>query len=172
MKSFILQRKIPVIFLLMLIILACNLLDSQAQHLKRQCVSSYGSAVLIDNTAFLQTVGQPFYTATSAEKAPSVLQGFQQPIVIITDQVKTDGDIILKVFPNPASHSVTIHCDDGLKNPFITVKNINGKKILEDELSELNDFEINCENWETGMYLISICAQNQPVQTIKLTIIK
>lgn len=172
MKSSTIPWKIPFIFLLMLIILVCKPAANQAQTVKRQCISSYGSESVTDNIAFLQTAGQPFYTMSSTENPPGVLQGFQQPVVTITDVLKTGSGYSINVFPNPATNSVIINSNCQINNSLIIITDINGKKMLEETPARLNNHKINIENWENGVYIISICDNHEVVYNHKLIIIK
>ncbi len=172
MKSFNLPWKIPFVFLLMLIILVCKPSANQAQTVKRQCISGYGPESTTENIVLLQTAGQPFYTMSSAESSHGVLQGFQQPVVTITDVFKTNGGYSIAVFPNPATNSVIVFSDCQINKSLIMVTDIDGRKMLEAMPAQLNNYQINSENWENGMYIISIYDNDQVVYTQKLIIIK
>ena len=56
----------------------------QAQSIKRQSISCYGSTEMTDNVRIEQTAGQPFNTVTEAESKSVIFQGFQQPVVFKT----------------------------------------------------------------------------------------
>lgn len=142
-----------------------------AQSIKRQAISSYGSSGVTENILFGQTAGQSFHTALS-NIGVTVSQGFQQPVLFI---VKEIGDPIIKnltllIYPNPASHSVTITSEEDIEQSVITVRDINGKYLISEKVPNLRSHTIHCGSWANGVYLITISDSKRNMKTLRLII--
>jgi len=147
--------------------------ETYAQSIKRQCISSYGSSVLIENVLIGQTAGQSFNTDMSSAGV-TVSQGFQQPNIF---SLKEIGDLSSKnlnllVYPNPASHSITITSENEIEQSLIRVADINGKYLLSEKVPNLSSHTMNCASWANGVYLITIQDSQQNTKTLRLIISK
>ena len=148
--------------------------QNQAQSVKRQCISCYGTIVTSGNNSIEQTVGQPYNTIASYENKISVLPGFQQSVVfkvLKTDSGETDG-FRLSVFPNPATYSVIIQSMEPIENSTIRVLNLDGKVILSDYAEQLQTYNIDCSAWSSGIYIITVSDKHQIKSSMKLIINK
>jgi len=168
----IFQRKVPLKFCLILMV--CLPFIGQAQSVKRQCVSSYGSIVTTDNATFSQTVGQPYNTTASYESETAILQGFQQPLVFTVENLNTEDikSLNLTVYPNPANYSVTIQSEEIIENSIIHVTDLSGKLILSEQVTQLLTYNINCDAWGNGTYIITVSDINENKSSLKLIINK
>ena len=172
MKKFTFLRKILLRFCLVLLVFIP--INNQAQSIKRQCISSYGAIITTDNTAFMQTVGQPYNTGASSGNTTAILQGFQQPVVFNVEAINSGPlkNLYLNVFPNPAAYSVTIQSDESIENSLIKVTDLNGKIILSEQVTQLRTYDINCGAWKNGIYIITVSDKDQNISSLKLTINK
>ncbi len=168
------QRKSLVKLILLLMLFSP--VFTQAQSIKRQSVSSYGSSFKSEEFTIKQTAGQTFFTSAYYETNLSILPGFLQPPVLtaVTEKNKSESlkSLNLTVFPNPASHSVTIFSHEPLEKASITVKNIEGKTIMTDKSTNLQTYKINCMDWVNGIYFITVNDTNKSETTLKLIINK
>lgn len=157
-----------------LMLLICIPLYSQAQSLKRQCISSICSNVSAENIAYGQTIGQPFSATASYNINASLLPGFQQPVMLKVEHIDYNLPDILKIniFPNPASSMVIIQSGEIFENPTISVADCSGKVIMRDKAEQLNNYVIDCSGWATGIYIISITDNIQRGKVFKLIITK
>ena len=157
-----------------LILLVCIPINSQAQSVKRQCVSSYGATIASNNIICMQTVGQPFNTIASFKNKTPILPGFQQPVVFKVETINSSllKTLNLNIYPNPASYSVTIQSGKLIENSIICVTDITGKVIMSDSAIQFHTYSINCEAWANGIYIITVSDKNQNISSIKLTINK
>ncbi|MFH2142392.1 MAG: T9SS type A sorting domain-containing protein [Bacteroidota bacterium] len=171
-NKFTFQRKIPL--MLGIILLTCLPFVIQAQSVKRQCISSYGSVVLTDNLTIGQTVGQCYNTSGYSEDKTAILQGFQQPNTFSIEDISSQSlrNLNLTVYPNPASYSITIKSEDVIEQSYIHVVDINGKHVLSEKVQNLLLHRIDCESWVNGVYLITIYDSVQNSKTLRLIISK
>lgn len=145
--------------------------EGDAQSLKRQVISSYGSSGVAENIWFGQTAGQSFHTAAGSIGV-TVSQGFQQPVLF---SLKEIGDPVFKnlnilVYPNPASRSVTITSEEEIEQSVIAVTDINGKYMFSEKIPNLSSHTIQCASWANGVYLITIYDSKQNLKTLRLII--
>lgn len=149
-------------------------LNNQAQTIKRQCISSYGSSSFTEKTIVKQTVGQPYSTTAISVNSIYVLPGFQQPnLFIIKKQITDDlNNLDIRVFPNPATYSATIYSKEIIEESSIRVIDMYGKTILSDNVKQLQSYTINCNTWKNGIYFITVDDSNKRQTTLKLIIFK
>jgi hypothetical protein len=148
-------------------------LNNYAQSIKRQSISSYGSSVVTENVLIGQTAGQSYHTAVSVG-GTTVSPGFQQPQLF---SVKEIGDPVFRtldvmVYPNPASHSITISSEKEIEQSIIRVTDINGKYLLSEKVPVLFSYTMDCASWANGVYLITIQDSQKNTKTLRLIISK
>lgn len=148
-------------------------LNSYAQSIKRQTISSYGSSVVTENILIGQTAGQSYHTAVSVG-GTTVSPGFQQPQLF---SLKEIGDPVFRtldvmVYPNPASHSITISSENEIEQSIIRVTDVNGKYLLSAKVPKLLSYDMNCAAWANGVYLITIQDSQKNTKTLRLIISK
>lgn len=149
-------------------------LNNQAQTIKRQCISSYGTSSLTEKTVIKQTVGQPYYTTSISFNNISILPGFQQPNVLKFKNKQTEDskNLDLSIYPNPARYTATIHSEEIIEMSSIRVIDMYGKTILSDNVKQLQSYTINCNTWKNGIYFITVDDSNKRQTTLKLIISK
>ncbi|MBN2272888.1 MAG: T9SS type A sorting domain-containing protein [Bacteroidales bacterium] len=171
MKKFQFQRKILMLLIMIFLILVS---ENQAQSVKRQCISSYGVMAIAGDAAFAQTVGQPFNTLASSGNSAAILQGFQQPVMFKAEAINSGPlkNLNLNVFPNPATYTVILQSDKTLEKSRIEVTDLAGRIILSEQVTQLQQFELNCGSWKNGIYIITVRDDDQNISSIKVTINK
>lgn len=138
-----------------------------AQTLKRQCVASTGSYVSENGTTLQQTIGQPYGTTPYYSNTTRFTPGFLQPVFRI-ENIKSS--IEATIFPNPTSNQVTIESIIILENILIQIVDINGKILLNQKIAEFKTYTIDCSNWSTGAYVISLADSKNSLYSSKLII--
>ena len=165
-------RKIPYgIYLVLLAILPYN---SQAQSVKRQCISSYSTCSVNNDISIIQTAGQPYNTFSFNENKVTLLQGFQQPENFVAKPLGSvsSKNIDIIVYPTPCINYFTIKSKDLLEQSEICVTDLSGKSVFSEELNQLFSHNINCETWESGIYIITVRDKFQHKFLFKLMINK
>jgi hypothetical protein len=78
----------------------------------------------------------------------------------------------LNCYPNPATNNFTILFDSQLsQNCVLTINSINGKEIFSESMSDSRKrTQVNCENWEQGIYLINITENGKLSESKKIMI--
>jgi hypothetical protein len=171
------HKKIPVLYTsisLILISLVFTSLDGNAQSIKRQTISSYGSsAVISENVTISQTAGQSYNTIANHSNG-TVAQGFQQPVSFSVEELKSnvETNLNITVYPNPASQSITLDSKDPIAQSMIQVTDINGRIFKTEKVSNLKQHTINCTTWVNGIYLITIRDASNNSKSIRLIISK
>jgi hypothetical protein len=145
-----------------------------AQSVKRQVISSYGSSSVTEKTSISQTAGQSYNTTASSENKTAVLQGFQQPNKFIIEPIENadEFELELGIFPNPAEYSFTINSDTEIETAKLNVFDANGRLISGKEIKNFSSYEMQCSDWAPGVYLISVSDQNNNSKTLRLIISK
>ncbi len=161
-------------FTLILVSFVCLPFLNQAQTVRRQCISSYGAGVTSENVAIYQTGGQAYATSSSSANGFTILPGFQQPLAFKVENVISENlsRLNLKVFPNPAVYSLSIKSSEVIENARIQVMDVQGKVMMSNTVSQLQNYKIDCETWTNGTYFITVSDGNQNKSSLKLIIEK
>lgn len=149
------------------IILLAFFSTGDAQTLKRQCVASTGSYVSENGITLQQTIGQPYGTTSYYSNTTRFNPGFLQPVFRI-ENIKSS--IEATIFPNPTSNQVTIESSIILENVIIQIVDINGKILLNQKINEFKTYTVDCSNWSSGVYLISLADSKSSLYSSKLII--
>lgn len=130
--------------------------NSFSQTIARQSISSYGSTSSADGHLYSQTVGQAYNTENL--KDTKVTQGFLQPVSYTIEKMiqNVDKELKIRLYPNPAHHSVMLKSTTELKEAFLEVSNLQGKIIFKEKIHNLKEHVINCSLWSAGIYIIKI----------------
>ena len=144
------------------------------QTIARQSISSYGATSLTGGVTLSQTAGQSYSTSTGNKVNPTVNQGFQQPGTFVIEKVKYDlpGELDIKIFPNPSSSKVFINSTKELGNCSIKIVNYQGRCLISEKVTQFTNYQLNCETWVNGIYIITITDMNNNTQTSQLIISK
>ena len=65
-------------------------------------------------------------------------------------------ELDISVYPNPAHHSVFLKTTKVLKEAFISISDLNGKLIYNQQIQNVKEHVIDCSLWSTGIYIIKI----------------
>ena len=147
-------------------------LQIDAQSLKRQCIASSSSLIAGSGIIVQQTIGQSFATLPSYTSAFGYRPGFQQPGAFSTGKVNLLKDLNLSIYPNPATNSVFIKSASVLGNADIMVTDLEGRVLLKDKIINSDEFIIQCDSWENGVYLVTIQNKGYKSLVSKLIISK
>ena len=150
------------VFFLIFYTIQCN-----SQTLQRESIASGGDYIINQGTLIQQTIGQPYGTQTSYGNQITYRPGFQQPVFKLE---LIHSTISLKVFPNPATSSVTIQSSTTLADVLIQINDMSGKILISQQISEFNSYSLNCENWANGFYTISVSDAKNNKYSSKLII--
>lgn len=141
------------------------------QSIKRQSISSYGSAHVLDNLYIGVTVGQSYSTYSANGEAT---QGFQQPNIISVKPVQNPvyDRLDVLIYPNPASHSIVISSEKEIQQSLIRVTDVNGRAFYTEKVSGLVSHTLECTSWTNGVYFITVQDAHQNSKTFRLIISK
>jgi len=88
--------------------------------------------------------------------------------VLVTDllydpvsSVADKEEMTVKVFPNPVSEMLKIRLNDSDKG-IVRVRDIQGQ-LIDEKSYDAKEFEIDTENWSTGIYFLNITGNNRAV---------
>jgi hypothetical protein len=173
-KNMNLKNKFTRATVLLLLIFSIAAGSINAQSVKRQVISSYGSSSVTEKISVSQTAGQSYNTTSSSENKTAVLQGFQQPNKFIIEPIENadEFELELGIFPNPAEYSFTINSNTEIETAKLKVFDANGRLISGIEINNFSSHEMICSDWAPGVYLISVADQNNNSKTLRLIISK
>lgn len=143
------------------------------QKIIRQSISSLSSGANLHGLYVNQTVGQPFSTVPSFDSKLLVNPGFQQFLRPGTRKQESPMDFSnLTVYPNPATSE--IHVNSGFpEGTYLKVTDMTGRMVYSSQEVPEQQFTINCSEWKSGLYIISVInLKNQAIQTSKILIYK
>lgn len=161
-------------FLSLLVALASINNQAAAQSIKRQTIGSLGTSQSTNELYFSQTVGQPYFTYSYQGNNIKVSSGFQQSVTP-TDKKVAPGISLstISIFPNPATNYATVLISEKVEQATIRVVDLSGKVVLNDVLTQSNQYVFNCDNWLEGIYFVSILSsKEQQFYTSKIIISK
>lgn len=147
-------------------------IDSQAQSISRQTIAGAGTSSKAEGILIQSTSGQPYGTSAYYDDDMGIRPGFNQLSKFSLEPVSSTLLPSLKMFPNPAAYSVSIESSDPVSDVLITVSDMTGKFILNENVSELSTYLINCESWANGTYLITVSDKKDNSYKSKLIITK
>lgn len=154
-------------------VLVASVTSSNAQSIQRQSIGSAGTGVIADGITVTQTVGQPYSTVGYSNDEFSIHPGFQQSNQIMNVVlINSTFNLHLNVYPNPAVYSVNIVSDGVINNASLQVIDISGKLIVNEKIAEMRSYQINCETWQNGVYIITLSDEKNNKYSSKLVINK
>lgn len=131
-------------------------LQVDAQSLQRQCIASSSSLIAGSGVSVQQTIGQPFATLPSYTTTLGYRPGFQQPSAFSVEKVNLLKDLNLSIYPNPATNAVFIKSTNTLANADITVADLGGRVMLSGKITNTDEFQIQCDSWGNGAYIVTV----------------
>lgn len=75
----------------------------------------------------------------------------------------------IKVFPNPVSNELLVLCDQWQPQTFITISDINGKKVFQ-SIAKNNAEKIKVSDWPAGTYIVQILENGMLKETRKIVV--
>jgi len=142
--------------------------SAQAQHLERQVTASAGDYSQAPNFGSLHwTLGETA-TETLTSGGVRLSQGFHQLYVLTVgiDQPEA-GNFSLRVFPNPASTSVSIQNEHSGPLEW-QLFDVSGKRLLHQTLPVFNSQTIDLQMLPAGVYLLRATGERHQVHTFKI----
>lgn len=101
----------------------------------------------------------------------SVREGFQQNIKSgKSTTIKSQATV--NIFPNPTSAFTSVSVEDINNDYKIVISDIIGNKVKEFSATNPNQFNIDCRDWATGVYLVSLIVDRNALIVKKLVISK
>jgi len=113
------------------------------------------------------SIGQIDYV--SYQGSEQISEGVQQPIIVKAEENSLAEQLGVKmnVFPNPTSNALTIQLSDFVENLNYKLFDVSGKNVLlGNMLSEITT--ISLASYASGMYIIQIYQNQQPIQSIQI----
>ena len=115
------------------------------------------------------TIGQVFFNTIESDNG-SLVQGVQQPFEFQT--LSTPALLTVQLtavtYPNPTTDFVLLKIlDTALENLEYTLFDLNGKTIVSKKINSFST-KITMKNFATGMYLLKLTKNNQPLKTFKI----
>jgi hypothetical protein len=86
----------------------------------------------------------------------SLHPGFQQSPGFTIREYRSEVDIRLSVFPNPATSIFTVRFSDPLKDATLTVVDMQGRIVYQERVEALGSVTIDCSGWGAGIYALSV----------------
>lgn len=142
--------------IILFLICCCACILCEAQSVKRQSIGTLGTTHYSEEYTIQQSAGQPFKTNTYYNDSSGYLPGFIQPNVYKASFVSSSSLISIDVFPNPASETVSFIAEKNLENLVIDIYDLTGKLILQEKILQLQSYVLDCEQWSSGLYLLSL----------------
>jgi hypothetical protein len=143
-----------------------NLLLSQT--IIRASVGSIGLTGKSERLIIQQTVGQPYQTTTKYNNQLDFRPGFIQPNQIYVEFLKSNIEVEINVYPNPATSNVSFNSIANLEDLTLVVLDQSGKIVHQESARNLNQLSLNCSSWTTGNYFITISDQFGKSNQLKL----
>lgn len=136
-----------------LIIFLAFTIFANAQSIKRNTLSSFGSSTSLTGQTLSQSVGQPSNVTSSSSSNLTIRQGFQQPVnKIVYDETEKCN---ISVFPNPSYDGlVEIKSDNNFNNiNKYYIHNAAGSLVYNSVLNN-NQTDMNLRFLAPGLYII------------------
>lgn len=142
------------------------------QTVIRQCISSYATSSS-NGLVTGQTVGQSYSTQSLSHTGTTVLQGFQQPETFLVEEIDVESiyDLDVKVYPNPATHRIAFKTLEQSDKWSVNIYDAKGAQLSFESPTTLDEFEVACDTWQKGVYLMKI-SNGKTVKTLKVLIEK
>ncbi len=141
---------------------------AQAQHIERQVTASAGDYSQAPNFGSLHwTLGETA-TETLTSGGIRLSQGFHQLYVLTVgvDQAEAES-FSLKVFPNPASSSVSIQNEHSGPLEW-QLFDVSGKQLLQQALPAFSLQTVDLHTLPAGVYLLRATDERHKVRTFKI----
>lgn len=141
------------------LVLTISLLGSKAlfsQSVIRQSVGTIGATYQLTGLIIQQSIGQPYATGSYYSNGIENRPGFIQPNEFELELVNSSFLVSINAYPNPATYTIRFNSSISLEDVTVSVFGMDGQMIFQREVQNLNDWELNCQSWVNGTYLIMI----------------
>ena len=137
--------------------------------ISQEIISSIGGVSSGSGGTSSYTIGQVFFNTIESDNG-SLVQGVQQPFEFQT--LSTPALLTVQLtavtYPNPTTDFVLLKIlDTALENLQYTLFDLNGKTIVSKKINSFST-KITMKNFATGMYLLKLTKNNQPLKTFKI----
>ena len=96
---------------------------------------------------------------------PSEGYGFAHPLnhlnYISSAIAQTQSHPAISIFPNPSNHLLKIKLDQAIGSKLVTIYNLAGRKVYQNNYSQNSEIQININNLAKGIYLVNIYNNGQ-----------
>lgn len=142
----------------------------EAQMVVRQSIGTLGKTYQGNTITVQQSVGQVYTTKTFYDDGVESRPGFIQPHTLMVELIRSTmpKPIELMVFPNPTSEGVIFHAEDDLQNLVLQVQNTAGVGIQSAQIDVLEGYVLDCSQWPSGTYFITLKDKSDQVYYSKL----
>jgi hypothetical protein len=134
-----------------------------AQSLKQEVIASAGGYNVNGNLTISWTLGETIIpTFTSQDGTLILTHGFQQNLIITAINENLDTPVKVKIYPNPASSTVTIQFEAATdKEILLYLLDTQGKLIKTDRIEESTlEKNIDLEDLPSGVYYLRMLKGN------------
>lgn len=144
---------------------------SNAQKVTRQSINVTGSSGKVGSVSIHETTGQTYSTETYYDDKNGVRPGFQQPSNFYVASIEEE-QIVLDLYPNPASFELNINYQSTINNVQLRVTNLVGQEIYSQSFGEFHSTKINCSEWSNGTYIVTLLNEQSVLFSSKLIVNK
>lgn len=131
-----------------------------AQSLQRSSINCIGHSGGDQSITIQQTVGQPYQTNSYYSNEIESRPGFIQPSQLFVEMIRSNFEVEVTVYPNPTSSIVYFKFNQNLENIEITVIDQYGKVVFKDKVNSLQNYTLECGEWQSGNYFINLTDQS------------
>lgn len=143
---------------------------SLSQSIARQSIGAYGGSAAIQNVLIEQSVGQGQTIDAGTANGANYRPGFIQSRTFRVEEVEESGLLSGVVFPNPANNVFSVELDEWVENGEINITTTNGRVIYNRSIEENMTWNVNAQNWQNGVYFITLTTNEGQIFKRKLII--
>ena len=154
--------------MLILGLLCVLAISANGQSIIRQSIGTSGTSSTINGVSFYSSVGQTFSTTSVQGSSLVYRPGFVQPISVKT--TTSSKRLSLDVYPNPASKQINVSSASSLTGVKVVVLDLQGRTILEETRSEVQELTLDCSMWSKGTYIIKVQDASNKVHISKIVV--
>lgn len=156
--------------IVLIIIMTLGFNIAYSQSIELFVVASSGDYFQGTNATLSWTLGEPAIETYSNDNN-ILTQGFQQSnyIIEIVNEM-SNNSFYINVYPNPSNDFITIQCENSQKDIVIELFDMNGKKLLSQEMPATETQEqLNLHEYAAANYFLRISTKNgELLKTFKI----
>jgi hypothetical protein len=149
----------------------CGVCSLSGQTIRREVIGSSGGSEKVDGVILSHTTGQPYHTVANYDHGMVYRPGFQQPASGAIIRM-SDNKIVITLFPNPAASWLTVRPGGLIHSAEITIKALDGRPVYKEIIRDLTEYQISCEDWNPGAYVVNVCDLQLQSCSSKLVIVQ